>query len=218
MTAKRTSVRAEAADVVFQPPPRTLSQVRLRSDAGVARQRRRSRRKRAVRGRSICVKRLSKLEIEVGRLLFPVEDFDRPATRADCVHGERPCPFVSCAHHLYLDVFAKTGAIKLNFPDLDVWEMVDSCSLDVADRGGTTLEEAGAMMNLTRERIRQVEVGALAKLEALQELTAFRDHISEGTSGKRRLPLLSRPIEEDDDEEEGEDEAEAEIEEQQEAD
>jgi hypothetical protein len=215
MTAKRTSVRAEAADVVFEPPPPTPSQVRLRSEAGAARQRRRSRRKRAVRGRSICVKRLTKLEIEVGRLLFPVEEFDRPATRADCVHGERPCPFVSCAHHLYLDVFAKTGAIKLNFPDLEVWEMVDSCSLDVADRGGTTLEDAGAMMNLTRERIRQVEVGALAKLEALQELTDFRDHISEGTSGKRRLPILSRRIEEEDDEEKAEDEEEAEeVEEQ----
>jgi hypothetical protein len=192
MTSKPTSVRAEAADVVAEPKAPTPSQVRLRSEAGAARQRRRSRRKRAVRGRSICVKRLTKLELEVGRLLFPEIRYDRPATRGDCVHGERPCPFVSCAHHLYLDVFTKTGAIKLNFPDLEVWELVDSCALDVADRGGTTLEEAGAMMNLTRERIRQVEVGALAKLEALTELTSFRDHISEGTSGKRRLPLLPR--------------------------
>jgi hypothetical protein len=208
MTAKPTSARAEDADVVSEPPPPTPSQVRLRSEAGAARQRRRSRRKRAVRGRSICVKRLSKIELEVGRLLFPVVEFDRPVSRADCVHGERPCPFVSCAHHLYLDVFAKTGAIKINFPDLEVWEMVDSCSLDVADRGGTTLEEAGAMMNLTRERIRQVEVGAMAKLEALQELVAFRDHISEGTSGKRRLPILSRAIVDDEDEEEEEEEEE----------
>jgi len=210
---QRTSAQAEAADVVSEPPPPTPpppSEVRLRSEAGAARQRRRSRRKRAVRGRSICVKRLSKLELEVGRLLFPVEELERPATRADCVHGERPCPFVSCAHHLYLDVFAKTGAIKINFPDLEVWEMVDSCALDVADRGGTTLEEAGAMMNLTRERIRQLEVGAMAKLEALHELAAFRDHISEGSSGKRRLPILARPVVDDEDEEEEENVEEAE--------
>ena len=42
--------------------------------------------------------------------------------------------------------------------------MNETCALDVADRGGTTLEEVGAIMNLTRERIRQVEVKGLAKL------------------------------------------------------
>ena len=46
--------------------------------------------------------------------------------------------------------------------------MTETCALDVADRGGTTLEEVGAIMNLTRERIRQVEVKGLAKLAALR--------------------------------------------------
>src|SRR4029077_6719314 len=31
------------------------------------------------------------------------QDIERPRPRGDCVGGERPCPFVSCAHHLYLD-------------------------------------------------------------------------------------------------------------------
>ncbi len=101
---------------------------------------------------------------------------------------ERPCPFVSCQHHLYLDVSARTGAIKLNFPDLEVWEMTETCALDVADRGGTTLEEVGAIMNLTRERIRQVEVKGLAKLQALRDMSALRDFVDEGPVGKRRLP------------------------------
>jgi DNA-directed RNA polymerase sigma subunit (sigma70/sigma32) len=35
----------------------------------------------------------------------------------------------------------------------------------VADRGGITLEEVGAILNLTRERIRQVEVRGLAKIK-----------------------------------------------------
>jgi len=91
-----------------------------------------------------------------------------------------------------VDVSPRTGAIKLNFPDLDVWEMGDSCALDVADRGGTTLEDVGAIMNLTRERIRQVEVKALAKLEALRDMTALRDFVDEGPVGKRRLPVLSQ--------------------------
>ena len=97
---------------------------------------------------------------------------------------------MSCKHHLYLDVSARTGAIKLNFPDLEVWEMNETCALDVADRGGTTLEEVGAIMNLTRERIRQVEVKGLAKLEALRDMTTLRDYVDEGPVGKRRLPIL----------------------------
>ncbi|MGH7272126.1 MAG: sigma factor-like helix-turn-helix DNA-binding protein [Polyangiaceae bacterium] len=159
--------------------------------APVTREQRRSRRKRAIRARTISIKRMTKRELELGRLLYPeTEDLGHAETRADCLGGARPCPFVSCKHHLYLDVSARTGAIKLNFPDLEVWEMTETCALDVADRGGTTLEEVGAIMNLTRERIRQVEVKGLAKLAALRDMTTLRDYVDEGPAGKRRLPVL----------------------------
>jgi len=171
----------------------------------VTREQRRSRRKRDVRARTISVKRMTKRELELGRMLYPEEAVDKPVTRADCGAGERPCPFVSCKHHLYLDVSARTGAIKLNFPDLEVWEMVETCALDVSDRGGTTLEEVGAIMNLTRERIRQVEVKGLAKLEALKDMTGLRDYVDEGPVGKRRLPILAKAPVVVDDEEEDED-------------
>ncbi len=170
----------------------------------VTREQRRSRRKRDVRARTISVKRMTKRELELGRMLYPEEDVEKPINRADCAAGERPCPFVSCKHHLYLDVSARTGAIKLNFPDLEVWEMVETCALDVADRGGTTLEEVGAIMNLTRERIRQVEVKGLAKLEALKDMGGLRDYVEEGPVGKRRLPILAKPavVAEEEEEEE----------------
>jgi hypothetical protein len=162
------------------------------SPAPVTREQRRSRRKRAIRARTISVKRMTKRELELGRLLYPdIADAQRPQTRAECVGGERPCAFVSCQHHLYLDVSARTGAIKLNFPDLDVWDMSETCALDIADRGGTTLEEVGAIMNLTRERIRQVEVKGLARLAALRDMSHLRDYVDEGPVGKRRLPLLA---------------------------
>lgn len=171
-------------------------------EENVTREQRRSRRKRDIRARTISVKRMTKRELEMGRLLYPeVDDIVRPKTRAECGDGERPCPFVSCKHHLFLDVSARTGAIKLNFPDLEVWEMTETCALDVADRGGTTLEEVGAIMNLTRERIRQVEVKGLAKLQALKDMNALRDYVDEGPVGKRRLPVLSKP-ETDEEEEE----------------
>ena len=168
------------------------------TETGVTREQQRSRRKRDVRARTISVKRMTKQELALGRLLHPdVEDVVRPTRREDCGEGARPCPFVSCTHHLYLDVSARTGAIKLNFPDLEVWEMTESCAIDVADRGGATLEETGAIMNLTRERIRQVEVTGLAKLEALRDTFALRDFVDEGPVGKRRLPLLKKPVVED---------------------
>ncbi len=93
----------------------------------------------------------------------------RPRSRADCAGGQRPCMFISCKHHLYLDVNPSTGSIKLNFPDREVWELDETCALDVADRGGITLEEVGTIMNLTRERIRQVETRGLLKLRAIAE-------------------------------------------------
>jgi hypothetical protein len=179
-------------------------------EQAVTREQRRSRRKRDVRARTISVKRMTKRELELGRMLYPdVEDVARPKVREDCAQAERPCPFVSCKHHLYLDVSARTGAIKLNFPDLEVWEMTETCALDVADRGGTTLEEVGAIMNLTRERIRQVEVKGLAKLEALKDMTALRDYVDEGPIGKRRLPILSKPDSEEEEDGEGDEDFDA---------
>lgn len=77
---------------------------------------------------------------------------------------KRPCLFVSCKYHLYLDINPETKSIKFNFPGKEVWELKETCALDVADKGGVTLEEVGAIMNLTRERIRQVEMRALQKL------------------------------------------------------
>jgi len=158
----------------------------------ITREQRRSRRKRDVRARTISVKRMTKRELEIGKLLYPESDYYKPKARAECAEGPRPCPYVSCKHHLFIDVSPRTGAIKLNFPDLEVWELGESCALDVADRGGTTLEDVGAIMNLTRERIRQVEVKALAKLEALRDMSFLRDFVDEGPVGKRRLPQLSK--------------------------
>lgn len=139
-------------------------------------------RKKRVRGRTISIKRLSKRELERGRQMYPDLGIRKPRTRAECLQGEnaeRPCPFVSCKYHLYLDVSPRSGAIKLNFPHLEVWEMAETCALDVADRGGVTLEEVGEIMNLTRERIRQLETRGLAKLKALQEMADLMDYIDE---------------------------------------
>jgi hypothetical protein len=138
--------------------------------------RRRQRRRTRPRSMTIAMKRLTREEMRQGAMLAQFMDYDRPKTRCQCANGVRPCPFVSCKHHLYLDVNPETGSIKLNFPHLEVWEMEETCALDVAERGGITLEEVGEILNLTRERIRQVEVRGLLKLK----MTAAGDGITPG--------------------------------------
>ncbi len=132
-----------------------------------------SRRLRPVRAVTLSVKgtRLRDLEQERVHLAMvgaPDPDEERPRTRGDCASVPRPCPFAGCPHHLYLDVDEDTGSIKLNFPDLMIDELPpgESCSLDVAEQGGETLERCGDLMNITRERIRQLEAKGLRKFKA----------------------------------------------------
>ena len=143
-----------SADPADDPPP-TSRKVRRRG------------RRTRMRSKTIAMKRLTKEELRIGALLYPTPDVPRPVSRGACKEEARPCPWVSCKYHLYLDVNPETGSIKLNFPDLEVWEMNDTCALDVADRNGITLEEVGEIMNLTRERVRQVEVRGLLKLKMM---------------------------------------------------
>jgi hypothetical protein len=131
----------------------------------VSRKIRRRRRRTRPRSKTIAMKRLTREELRQGALMYPPVDIPRPTSRAECREEARPCPWVACKHHLYLDINPETGSIKINFPDLEPWELKHTCALDVAERGGITLEEVGEIMNLTRERIRQVEVRGLLKLK-----------------------------------------------------
>jgi hypothetical protein len=110
-------------------------------------------------------------------LLFEPQPSDgiheRPRTRADC-GDERPCPFVSCKHHLYLEsANGVRAAIRFTFPNLDVEEMAETCALDLAERGGEpdsgegqglSHEAIALHMNLTEGAVRTIEQIALAKL------------------------------------------------------
>jgi hypothetical protein len=107
-----------------------------------------------------------------------------PANRGECMTGPRPCPHVSCKHHMHSDVDPDTGSLKVNFPELAPWAIAHSCALDLSDMGGLTLEETGHAMNLTLERVRQIEVLALRKMrrrmtpEMIAELLAHCNELA----------------------------------------
>ena len=96
----------------------------------------------------------------------------RPDVWSECM-GRPPtgeegvCPFVGCRHHLALDVKPRNGHLTEVFPHVGL-EKLDrlpaNCALRVASKGEHTLEEVGEFMNLTRERVRQIEAVALEKM------------------------------------------------------
>lgn len=84
-----------------------------------------------------------------------------PATRGDCLPGgsneERPCPFVSCRHHLGLD-----ESMLHEHPDWD--DGRETCSLDIADNGESTLIAVASLLRITHPGARYLEKKALLKM------------------------------------------------------
>jgi hypothetical protein len=66
---------------------------------------------------------------------------------------------VSCRHNNFFTV-KPSGKLRPSFPDsMQPWDVPSdvSCDLDVAARGGITLEEIAAILGFTRQRIQQIE-------------------------------------------------------------
>lgn len=96
----------------------------------------------------------------------------RPRTRGDCIDGPRPCPWVSCRHHLAIDVNPR-GGIRINLPsedgELDLDRFEHTCSLDVADEGEHTMQVVGELLDISRERVRQMEEASLERAQRKME-------------------------------------------------
>lgn len=114
----------------------------------------------------------------------------RPERRADCAGGPRPCPWVSCAHHLLparlMRIRTTAGertqtsvvaGADMSVDDAVAWleSMPYSCALDVADAGVGTLEQIAEVFGVTRERVRKLESAALEKVLP----SARRKHLAE---------------------------------------
>jgi hypothetical protein len=68
----------------------------------------------------------------------------------------------------------RSGALKVNFPGREIDKLPETCSLRLADTApddGWSHVEIGNYMNMTEERVRQIEAEAMRKvLEAAPEL------------------------------------------------
>lgn len=130
--------------------------------------------------RVLVMSRLTATEARIAALLYPERNYWRPKTRGDCADAPRPCPYVSCRHHLYLDV-AYNGSIRIAFPDREVWELEDSCSLDVAERikigrnGSADREQVGALLNRCGARVEQIEREAIGQFR--HSAQRLREHL-----------------------------------------
>jgi len=72
-----------------------------------------------------------------------------------------PCPHTVCRFNLTAERRDNRGA-KSAETHLPV--VRESCALEAAELGGMTLEEIATRLSVTRERVRQIELGALTKL------------------------------------------------------
>lgn len=103
----------------------------------------------------------------------PTPEHWRPKTRGECVDAPRPCPYVGCRHHLSLDVHM--GKIRLDKRELE--DMPETCSLDVAERDGASLEEIGSVLGVVRERVRQIQDRAMYRVRSRDRFA--RVHLNE---------------------------------------
>lgn len=78
----------------------------------------------------------------------------RPKTRGECADVPRPCPFVSCRYHLYLDIVR--GQV-IPSTDKEPDEMEHSCSLDEADNEeALSYGQIGALVGVSHARAQQI--------------------------------------------------------------
>ena len=78
--------------------------------------------------------------------------------------GDEPCRRTECCYHL-----AHRGRWDHRV------QPTRDCAIAVANEAPRTIDEVAAILGLSRERVRQIEVAALAKLQASAELRRHYD-------------------------------------------
>lgn len=104
-------------------------------------------------------------------------DLKKPRTRAEC-GKQRPCPWISCKYHLYLDVNPQRGRITINYPNIPPWEMENSCVLDLIEtsRGEMISKKIGEKaLNMSRQAVCIIVLNGIRKIKRNKK--ALKDFI-----------------------------------------
>lgn len=78
----------------------------------------------------------------------------------------RPCRKFSCPHHLWVEDERRGRPHNGKSPPSKLVERADSCALDIAERGDHTTAQVARTMQLTPDRVNQLEDRGLAKVHA----------------------------------------------------
>lgn len=103
------------------------------------------------------------LGVSVSRFRLSLLDA-RPKKRADCLPGgsneQRPCPWVSCRHHLAIDV-RSDGHVY----ERDGWDEAEfTCTIDAAEETvGMEREQIAKLMGISERREFQIEAQAMRR-------------------------------------------------------
>jgi hypothetical protein len=79
---------------------------------------------------------------------------------------EGPCPYVSCRHHLHSDVLPD-GSLRIYRPGLEVDQLPDTCSIDVARRGTHGFDVIGWYLGISERQAWNDYSSALRKIAAV---------------------------------------------------
>jgi len=159
-----------------------------------------------IKGDGLCLECLDAVRADAWATGLPVSLVlyvltHQPFTRRDCAALPRPCPLVGCRFNWGNSPprpYAE-GTDRENHG-----EPASGCCLDMLDErpGKRTLNEVGDHMGLTRERVRQVEEGALRKIRYGMERQGVRWETfceamgwpNEGPSDRERRAKIKRTM------------------------
>ena len=105
----------------------------------------------------------------------------RPSTRAECLQGPRPCPWIGCKWHL---CWERRDIKRVIFSDAHpamaaslILGMKETCVLDVAEAPRSD-REVGSVLNISHQAVAQACQRGLSKLRAKRILKRGHDEVS----------------------------------------
>lgn len=109
--------------------------------------------------------------------------------RSECRDGPRPCPHVRCRYHLAVEALP-TGTLRIYAEDPA--DLVESCSLDVAERGGASQRQLAIILGVTTQRANQMEFDALLHLKQIFLRQGLSEADIREIMARNALPEIAR--------------------------